>query len=106
MAYRNKSTKQGRDAWYGLSDFVRNGKLPNPQVLSVGQANRLAYDTSWIPVWGDFLRWRDNTRWINDYMSKNNLTWDDVRYPTRVPGSGSGGSVYFSLSRTLTKLYR
>lgn len=59
-----------------------------------------------IPVLGDFVRARDDWRYMDDYMRNRGLSYRDLKYPSRtVGGSEFRGSVSF-VSSNVTKLYR
>lgn len=70
------------------------------------------YNMSGLPIMGDILRWDDNRKFWNDYMRNYGLTWDDVKYPTHLPGAGSLGRAGASgimaggfVSSNLARLY-
>lgn len=72
--------------------------------------NRVKYELADLPVLGWYWRLQDNRRFIEDYLRNRGLTWDDIKYPTRVTGSGgfySGvhGSMNF-ISNNVLRLYR
>ncbi len=102
MAYRNRSTKQGRDMW---NELIRGSH--NPQVLTQGQTAELYYHLSGAPVIGDLIRWRDNWNSGSDYLKANGMTWDDVQYPSRLPGAGDTWRTASTiLSKSARFLYR
>lgn len=77
-----------------------------------GYGNRLAYNLAGVPVIGDFIRWNDNRNFMNDYMKNYGLSWDDVRYPSHLPGAGnlgrgvsSGAMMGGFVSSNLARLY-
>lgn len=75
--------------------------------LDDDQAAFLDWFASNVPIFGDFVKMRDNFNYIMDYMKNYGLDWSDMRYPSKVTGSGSSpfGSLNF-VSSNLKKLYR
>lgn len=60
------------------------------------------YATRDVPILGDFYKAIDNWNYANDYLNNRNLSWMDVKYPTKAFG-GSGG-VYGAVQPTLKSL--
>lgn len=59
-----------------------------------------------IPVVGDYVKYRDNMRYMDDYLSKRGLSYRDIRYPTRtVAGQYGKGTLNF-VSSNIKKLYK
>lgn len=59
-----------------------------------------------IPVVGDFIRYQDNMRYMDDYLSNRGLSYRDVRYPSRtVAGLFGKGTLNF-VSSNIKRLYR
>nr|APG55841.1 hypothetical protein [Circular ssDNA virus sp.] len=64
-----------------------------------------AFATS-IPVVGDFIKYQDNVRYMDDYLSNRGLSYRDIRYPSRtVAGQFGKGTLNF-VSSNIKKLYR
>lgn len=64
------------------------------------------YMISGFPVIGDFVKQLDNWNYINDYMANRGLSWSDVKYPSRISGSGGFGSTLNYVSSNIERLYR
>jgi hypothetical protein len=51
---------------------------------------------------------RDNVNYMRDYMRNSDVSWSDIKYPTRTPGysgySGYGSTVSY-VSKNIMKLY-
>jgi len=59
-----------------------------------------------IPVFGDFIKYQDNMRYMDDYLSNRGLSYRDIRYPTRtVAGQFGKGTLNF-VSSNIKRLYR
>lgn len=59
-----------------------------------------------IPVVGDFIKYQDNMRYMDDYLSNRGLSYRDIRYPTRtVAGQYGNGTLNF-ISKNISRLYR
>lgn len=68
---------------------------------------KFRYATADVPILGDFNRAIDNWNWANDYMKNRNISWDDVKYPTKINGSGSGFySAFQPTVQSVERLYR
>lgn len=74
--------------------------------LTNDDKRELEYMASQVPFIGDLITARDNYNYITDYMRNRGLSWEDMRYPSRVTGSGSGyyGAVSF-VSDNIKRLY-
>lgn len=61
-----------------------------------------------------FVSWNVNTYEANnennDYMRENQITWNDVKRPSKLPGSGSISGIYGGIvnytSSNIRRLYR
>ncbi len=66
--------------------------------------NQFLYFVSGIPIVGDIARSYDNWSYLNDYLENRGISWDDVKYPTRL------GSMYSSVpsfvSSNIERLYK
>jgi len=58
-----------------------------------------------LPVIGDLYRSYDNMRYMDDYIKNRGLSWDDIKYPTRIQGMQGFGSVLSYVSRNIERLY-
>lgn len=67
--------------------------------------NQARYFASGLPGIGPIVKAQDNWNYINDYMSNRGLSWDDVKYASRLGNSGSGGILSF-VSSNIERLYR
>lgn len=92
--------------------FAYHGLTKNLYDIARSNPKEFRYNMSGFPIMGDILRWDDNRRFWSDYMSNYGLSWDDVRYPTHLPGAGSlgraGASAVMSggfVSSNLARLY-
>lgn len=90
-----------------LIDFATKGPLPVSWSASPDQIKQFEYLFSNLPGYGDWVRARDNFNWITDYLKNYGMNWSDMRYPSRVSGSGSSpyGALNF-VSSNLKHLYR
>lgn len=77
-----------------------------------GFRNRFAYNMAGVPIFGDLYRWDDNRNFMNDYMKNYGLSWNDIKYPTQLPGAGNLGRAITSgammggfVSSNLARLY-
>lgn len=88
-------------------DLMTSGPPPPSASASPDQIKQFEYMFANLPVYGDWLRARDNFNYISDYLRNNDMNWSDILYPSRVTGSGSSpyGSLNF-VSSNLKKLYR
>lgn len=68
--------------------------------------NWAKYVASGFPVIGGVIRQLDNWNYINDYMTNRGLSWSDVKYPSRISGSGSFGSTLNFVSSNIGRLYK
>lgn len=93
---RGYNTREALSAIYGTSD---------PEVSAYWR-NLAAYVGSSLPFIGDIVRQLDNWNYINDYMTNRGLSWSDVKYPSRIPGSGSFGSGLNYVSSNIEDLYK
>ena len=80
---------------YAINLYKNNGR------------HRFMVDTTLagLPIIGDLLRSRDNMRYMDDYMENTGLSWDDIKYPTRLQGMQGFGSVLNYVSRNVYRLY-
>ena len=69
-----------------------------------GNENLSKYLLGDFPFIGSIARSIDNWNYINDYLKNTGLTWDDIRYPTRVGSLGAYGAVSY-VSSNIEKLY-
>lgn len=58
-----------------------------------------------LPVIGDLYRSYENMRYMDDYIRNRGLSWDDIKYPTRLQGMQGFGSVLSYVSRNVERLY-
>ena len=58
-----------------------------------------------LPVIGDLYRSHENMRYMEDYIRNRGLSWDDIKYPTRLQGMQGFGSVLSYVSRNIERLY-
>lgn len=58
-----------------------------------------------LPVFGDFMRYRDNMSYMDDYLRNRGLSYSDIRYPTRTVGFGSYGGGLNYVSKNVERLY-
>lgn len=92
----------------GLTDFGPGFG----DMLTDEQKNQWIYNASGFPFIGDYYRYMDNMAYLRDYYAHTDLGWDDVEYPTRLPGAGTAGSTVTRLlhtpmvSKNLKTLYR
>lgn len=95
--------RNGYQDWHNrYYEYVRTGG-PRPSTLSKADSNRWKYELAGVPILGDFIRASDNTRWMNDYLKYHQMTWDDVAYPSRAPGSGSSARAVSNMAQTFTQ---
>ena len=66
--------------------------------------NQFLYFVSGIPIVGDLARSYDNWSYLNDYMENRGITWDQIKYPTRLGSSYS--AVPSFVSSNIKRLYR
>lgn len=66
--------------------------------------NQFLYFVSGIPIVGDIARSYDNWSYLNDYMENRGITWDQIKYPTRLGSTYS--AVPSFVSSNIEKLYR
>ncbi len=66
--------------------------------------NQFLYIASGIPIVGDIAKSYDNWRYLNDYMTNRGITWDKVRYPSRVGASYSAVPAF--VSSNIARLYK
>lgn len=66
--------------------------------------NQFMYLVSGIPIVGDIARSYDNWSYLNDYMENRGITWDRIKYPTRLGSTYS--AVPSFVSSNIAKLYR
>lgn len=91
MAYEDPTAKALRSIFgSGADPAIRN------------QARYIAAD---LPGIGPIIQAQDNWNYINDYMSNRGLSWDDVKYASRLGRSGSGGILSF-VSSNIERLYK
>lgn len=101
MSYtRNGKTYAGTTAWALYETF-------NPsEGYSLELQNKSKYLLANFPVLGGFVRSLDNMNYMNDYLKNRGLSWTDVRYASRLSGSGSLGSGGLNyVSSNIYKLY-
>ncbi len=91
-----------QDAWNRYYEYARTGG-PRPSTLSKADSNRWKYELAGVPIIGDFVRASDNTRWMNDYLKVNQMTWADVKYPSRAPGAGSSARAIANTAQAFTQ---
>lgn len=83
--------------------------------MDKGDRNHWRYEMSGVPIFGDFIRAQDMHRSLYDYMENYGISWDEVKYPSLLPGAGSyiqagtnavrtGMEIAF-VSRNLGRLY-
>jgi len=99
----NLNNPFGSKGWYVPSDLWN--KYRHRTTLTAEQR----YNLSSAPGLGWILRAQDNQKYINDYMRSRNLIWDDMKYPSIAPGSGSAFqpiNQVLTLSATARFLYR
>lgn len=82
---------------------------PSRAVNLIGQLiseneNAWKYILGDFPVIGPITRAYDNWSYINDYLENRGLTWDDIKYPTRLGSMGAYGAVSY-VSSNIEKLY-
>lgn len=66
--------------------------------------NQFMYFLSGIPIVGDIAKSYDNWSYLNDYMENRGITWDQIKYPTRIGSSYSAVPAF--VSSNIAKLYR
>lgn len=93
---RGYNTREGLAAIWGDAD---------PEVKAYWD-NWASYIASGLPIIGNFVRSRDNWNYINDYMRNRNLTWSDVKYPSRVDGASTAGFGLNFVSSNIEDLYK
>ncbi|AIY31244.1 hypothetical protein [Camel associated drosmacovirus 1] len=78
-----------------------------------GNTNQWRYNMSGVPFVGDWIRAADQNQWRQDYMDNYGVGWEDVKYPSMVPGAGSYAHASTNLiagsgivSKNLLGLYR
>lgn len=60
-----------------------------------------------VPVLGDFERAYDNYRYYDDYLRNRGMSWNDVKYPTRLnAGLGNAYGTLNFVSKNIMRLYR
>lgn len=62
------------------------------------------YATRDFWILGDVYKAIDNWNYANDYMKNRNLSWLDVKYPTKA--FGSSGGIYSAFSPTIESVER
>lgn len=68
--------------------------------LSKGDSNRIRYELSGVPILGDFIRAADNTDYMNTYLRSHQMTWADVKNPSRLTGAGSSARAISNVGST------
>lgn len=101
-------------------DFLARSNLKEDapgvgDMLTDEQKNQWAYDASGFPIIGDYYRYNDNKQQMQDYMENTGVTWDQVQYPSLLPGAGTASrgissmlglySVAPTVSKNLSRLY-
>lgn len=64
-----------------------------------------AFATS-IPIVGDYIRYRDNMAYMDDYMTNRGLSYKDILYPSRTVGGTYGKGTLNFVSSNIKRLYR
>lgn len=69
----------------------------------------IRYHLKGTPIFGDWIEAIEGYNMALDYMRTYGLTWDDIKYSTRLPGPGYGravGNTVNYVSRNIMKMYR
>lgn len=82
-------------------EWRRTGGRP-PSALSQADSNRWKYELAGVPILGDFIRASDNTQYMNDYLKAHQMTWADVKYPSRLTGAGSSARAISNVAEMAT----
>lgn len=89
-----------------IIDFVTNGPPAPSYSASDEQVKKWEYLFSHLPGYGEWVRARDNYNWMVDYLKNNNMKWEDMLYPSKASGSGSGADLLNFMSRNVERLYK
>ncbi len=98
MAYG--STSKALSQLYGgadRSDWTDDAWRREYQIRAIASA---------IPVVGNLVKYQDNMRYMDDYMSNRGLSYGDVRYSTRTAGGTLGVGTLNFVSSNIKRLYR
>lgn len=69
----------------------------------------IRYHLKGTPIFGDWIEAVEGLDFAKRYMDTYGLTWDDIRYVTKLPGTGYGRPAVSTLnyvSRNIARLYR
>ncbi|AIY31252.1 putative capsid protein [Camel associated porprismacovirus 1] len=102
LSWRNDMASYRQYRHQSSSNFGR------PSSMRFDLDPRTRYELSKVPFIGDAFRYMDQTKYYNDYLASRGMTWNDVKYPALLSGSGAYGVAAsgYRVSKNFLKLYR